>query len=145
MSGNVLNGTATISHPGISGWDALTDLPGFLIIFTGVVGIKFAGLTAIGKRLNWGLRRGVFTLGMGWVATTLILWRMVAGSPDLKIGIFLGLAAVVAIWVGAWLALREDGWEPLVDVSGRRKSRVTALSPDARARQRDPSSGGGRT
>ncbi|MGC1802396.1 MAG: hypothetical protein WA701_18580 [Solirubrobacterales bacterium] len=121
VSGNVLNGTATISHPGISGWDALTDLPGFLIIFTGVVGIKFAGLTAIGKRLNWGLRRGVFTLGMGWVATTLILWRMVAGSPDLKIGIFLGLAAVVAIWVGAWLALQEDGWEPLVDVSGSRK------------------------
>jgi hypothetical protein len=58
---------------------------------------------------------------MGWVATTLILWRMVAGSPDLKIGIFLGLAAVVAIWVGAWLALQEDGWEPLVDVSGSRK------------------------
>jgi len=81
VSGNVLNGTATISHPGISGWDALTDLPGFLIIFTGVVGIKFAGL----------------------------------------FGIFLGLAAVVAIWVGAWLALQEDGWEPLVDVSGSRK------------------------
>ena len=30
-------------------------------------------------------------------------------------------AAVVAIWVGAWLALQEDGWEPLVDVSGSRK------------------------
>jgi hypothetical protein len=28
---------------------------------------------------------------------------------------------VVAIWVGAWLALHEDGWEPLVDVSGSRK------------------------
>jgi hypothetical protein len=131
VSGNVLNGTATISHPGISGWDALTDLPGFLIIFTGVVGIKFAGLTAIGKRLNWGLRRGVFTLGMGWVATTLVLWRMVAGSPDLKVGIFLGLAAVVAVWVGAWLALQEDGWEPLIDVPGGRTRTTSASAPAA--------------
>jgi hypothetical protein len=129
VSGNVLNGTAAISHPGVSGWDALTDLPGFLIIFTGVVGIKFAGLTAIGMRLNWGLRRGVFTLGMGWIATALVLWRMVAGSPDLKIGIFLGLASVVAIWVGAWLALREDGWETLVDGSSRSSGSKGSSSP----------------
>ena len=131
VSGSVLNGTAIVSHPGISGWDALTDLPGFLIIFAGLVGIKFAGLTAMGKRLNWPLQRGVFTLGMGWLATALVLWRMVAGSPDLKIGIFLGLAAVVAVWVGAWLALQEDGWEPLVDVPGARTRTAAASAPAA--------------
>lgn len=28
VSGNVLNGTATISHPGISGWEPLVDVSG---------------------------------------------------------------------------------------------------------------------
>jgi hypothetical protein len=128
VSGSVLNGTAVITHPGVSGWDALTDLPGFLIILAGIAGIKLAGLTAIGKRINWPLQRGVFTLWLGWLATALVLWRMVAGSPELKIGIFLGLAAVVTVWVGAWLALREDGYEPLPDVPGGRTKATTATA-----------------
>ena len=122
----------TVIHPGISGWDALTDLPGFLIILAGVAGIKLAGLTAIGKRINWPLQRGVFTLWLGWLATALVLWRMVAGSPDLKIGIFLGLAAVVAVWVGAWLALQEDGYQPLLEVAaGRARTTAAAGAPPA--------------
>ena len=48
VSGSLVNGTATLSHPGISGWDALTDLPGFLIILSGISGIALAYL-AVGR------------------------------------------------------------------------------------------------
>src|SRR5262249_7151286 len=112
VSGSLVNGTATLSHPGISGWDALVDLPGFLIILSGVSGIALASLAATGQRVNIPLRRGAVTALLGTLAVLLILWRMFAGSPTLKIGVFLGLAAAIAITAGALMALSEDGFEP---------------------------------
>src|SRR3954463_9774981 len=141
VSGSLVNGTATLSHPGISGWDALTDLPGVLIIMSGVAGIVLAYLAASGQRVNIPVRRGAITALLGALAVLLILWRMFAGSPTLKIGVFLGLAAAIpltagaprlktglslapgaetAIPAGALIALREDGLEPLVAVAGGR-------------------------
>jgi hypothetical protein len=120
ISGSVVNGTATLSHPGISGWDALTDLPGFLIILSGVSGIALAYLAASGQRVNLPVRRGATTALLGTLAVLLILWRMFAGSPTLKIGVFLGLAAAIAITAGALMALAEDGIRPLVAVPGGR-------------------------
>jgi hypothetical protein len=120
VSGSVLNGTATLSHPGISGWDALTDLPGFLIILSGVSGIALACLAGAGRRVNIPVRRGAITATLGVLAVLLILWRMFAGSPTLKIGVFLGLVAAIAVAVGALMALMEDGFEPLVAVAGGR-------------------------
>jgi hypothetical protein len=112
---------------GVSGWDALTDLPGFLIILSGVAGISLAYLALAGLRVNIPVRRGAITALLGALAVLLILWRMFAGSPTLKIGIFLGLAAAVAITAGALMALREDGFQPLVAVAGGR-TRVAAAS-----------------
>jgi hypothetical protein len=131
VSGSVLNGTATLSHPGISGWDALTDLPGFLIILSGVSGIALACLAAAGQRVNIPVRRGAITATLGVLAVLLILWRMFAGSPTLKIGVFLGLAAAIAIAVGALMALMEDGFEPLVAVAGGRTRVASASAPPA--------------
>jgi hypothetical protein len=118
VTGSVVNGTATLSHPGISGWDALTDLPGFLIILSGVAGIALAYLAAAGQRVNIPVQRGAVTALLGALAVLLILWRMFAGSPTLKIGVFLGLAAAIAITAGALMALAEDGFQPLVAVAG---------------------------
>lgn len=131
VTGSVLNGTATLSHPGISGWDALTDLPGFLIILSGVSGIALAALAAAGQRVNIPFRRGMVTALLGLLATLLILWRMFAGSPTLKIGIFFGLASAVAITAGALMALGEDGFEPLVAVAGGRTRAAAASAPAA--------------
>lgn len=130
VSGNVLSGTATISHPGVSGWDALTDLPGFLIILSGLSGIALAFLAAAGQRVNVPVQRGVVTAWLGALAVVLILWRMFAGSPTLKIGIFLGLAAAVMITAGAVMALSDDGYKLLVTVPGGR-TRAAAASPPA--------------
>jgi hypothetical protein len=131
VTGSVLNGTATLSHPGISGWDALTDLPGFLIILSGVAGIALAYLAAAGQRVNIPVRRGAITALFGMLAVLLILWRMFAGSPTLKIGVFLGLGAAIAITAGALMALGEDGFEPLVAVAGGRTRAVSASAPAA--------------
>jgi hypothetical protein len=131
VTGSVVNGTATLSHPGISGWDALTDLPGFLIIMSGVAGIALAYLAAAGQRVNVPVRRGATTALLGALAVLLILWRMFAGSPTLKIGVFLGLAAAIAITAGALMALGEDGFEPLVAVAGGRTRAASASAPAA--------------
>jgi hypothetical protein len=132
VSGSLVNGTATLSHPGISGWDALTDLPGFLIILSGVSGIALAYLAAAGQRVNIPVRRGAITALLGALAVLLILWRMFAGSPTLKIGVFLGLAAAIAITAGALMALGEDGFEPLVAVAGGRTRAASASAPAAK-------------
>jgi hypothetical protein len=132
----------TLEETGISGWDALVDLPGFLIMLAGVSGIALAALAASGRRLNLPMPRGAGTAALGSLAVALILWRMVAGSPSLKIGIFLGLAAAVAIAVGAIMALREDGIEPLVSVPGGRTRAVStaASAPAATAVATPPQS-----
>jgi len=131
VSGSLVNGTATLSHPGISGWDALTDLPGFLIIMSGVAGIALACLAAAGQRVNIAVRRGAITALLGSLAVLLILWRMFAGSPTLKIGVFLGLGAAIAIAAGALMALGEDGFQPLVAVAGGRTRAAAASAPVA--------------
>ena len=131
VSGSLVNGTATLSHPGISGWDALADLPGFLIILSGVSGIALAYLATAGQRVNIPLQRGAVTALLGALAVLLILWRMFAGSPTLKIGVFLGLAAAIAITAGALMALGEDGFQLLVAVAGGRTRAASASAPAA--------------
>jgi hypothetical protein len=121
-------GNLTVSRVGISGWDALTDLPGFLIILAGVSGMALVCLAAAGQRVNIPVPRGGVTATLGSLAVLLILWRMVAGSPTLKIGVFLALAAAVAIAAGALMALAEDGFKPLVAVAGGRTIAVAAAS-----------------
>ena len=132
VTGSVVNGTATLSHPGISGWDALGgDLSGFLIIMSGLAGIALAYLAAAGQRVNIPAPRGATTALLGALAFLLILWDMFAGSPTLKIGVFFGLAAAIAITAGALMALAEDGFQPLVAVAGGRTRAASASAPAA--------------
>jgi hypothetical protein len=129
LTGSV--GNLSLTRTGISGWDALTDLPGFLIILSGVSGIALVCLAAAGQRVNIPLRRGAVTALLGTLAVLLILWRMVAGSPTLKIGVFLGLAAAIAVTAGALMALAEDGFQVLVAVPGGRTRAAAESAPSA--------------
>ena len=131
VSGSVLTGSAKVEEAGISGWNALSDLPGFLIMLSGVAGLALAYLAATGQRVNAPVQRGTVTFLLGTLAVLLILWRMVAGTPSLKIGVFLGLGAAIAITVGALMALREDGYEPLVSVPGGRTKAASASPTSA--------------
>jgi hypothetical protein len=124
-------GNLSISQPGVSGWDALVDVPGFVIILSALSGIALSYLAAAGQRVNIPVERGAVTAYLGGLAVLLILWRMFAGSPTLKIGIFLGLAAAVTVTAGAVMALREDGYALLVSVPGGRTRVAAATAPPA--------------
>jgi hypothetical protein len=120
---------------GVSAWDALQDFSGFLIALAAVSGITLGALAAAGQRINLPFQRGVGTLVLGKLAVLLILWRILANPGDLKIGIFLGLIAAAGIAIGAWIALREDGFEPLLKVPGGQttEARTTVASATAPA------------
>ena len=120
---------------GISGWDSFEGgINGFIVALAGVTAVKFAGIAAMGKRLNVGIPRGGITLLLGTLATLLIIYRWLSAPPEAEIdfGLFLGLAAAAATAIGALLALREGGWEPLVNVSGSAR-RATSSSSSSRA------------
>jgi hypothetical protein len=135
--------STTVKETGLSAWDSLTDFDGFLIALAGVSGIVLAAFAASGRRLRLGgLPRGEVTAFLGSLASLLIFWRIFAQpvpGADLKIGIFLGLAAAVAIAVGALMALREDGFEPLVAVAGGR-TRAAPATPARSAASRSSTS-----
>lgn len=141
---------------GISGWDSFDgNLTGFIVALAGAVAIDFAALAAMGKRLNVPLPRGAITHALGSLAVLIIIWRVLSlpEGVDVEVGFFLGLAASIAISVGALLALREDGWEPLVDAGGGAGRGSGASAPaaaprrasSAPAKSRSRSSGGSRS
>ena len=129
----------------VSGWDSLTDWDGFLIALAGLSGIALAGLAAAGRRLNLGgLPRGGGTAVLAALATLVILFRIFADKGDLEFGLFLGLASAIALTVGALLALRERGFEPLVTVAGGR-TRAAPTTSTRRASGSSRSSSGSRS
>lgn len=118
----VPTGGGTAEPEGVSGWDSLLDWDGFLVLLAGLSGIALATLTAIGRRVNLGgIPRGAGTAVLGSLATLMIVWRWLLGDQaDAEFGLFLGLAAAIALTVGALLALREGGFEPLAAVAAGR-------------------------
>jgi hypothetical protein len=115
---------------GASGWDSLGDVTGLIVFVAAIAGIKLAGMAAMGLRLNIGLQRGVITTAVAWLATVAII-RTIFATPegaDVKFGLILGLLAALAITGGAFLALRENGFEPVVAVAGGRTKAVPATS-----------------
>jgi hypothetical protein len=118
---------------GVSAWDALQDFSGFLIALAAVSGVALGALAAAGQRINLPFQRGAGTLVLGKLAVLLILWRILANPGDIKIGIFLGLIAAAGIAIGAWMALREDGFEPLVSVPGERTTEAATTVASASA------------
>jgi hypothetical protein len=114
-----------LGDAGVSGWDSLGgDVTGFIVALTAISGIVLGVLAAAGSRLNIPVPRGGITAALGWLTVGIILWRILATpeGADIKFGLFLGLAAAIAIAVGATLVLREDGYEPLVTLPGTTSS-----------------------
>jgi hypothetical protein len=118
----------------LDGWDGLgADATGFIVALTSFAGVTLALLATTGQRVNLPIPRGGLTALLGTLSVAIILWRFFANPGDLKIGIFLGLAAAVAIAIGAVMALREDGFEPLVVVPGGRTRAASANAPTQEA------------
>jgi hypothetical protein len=117
---------------GVSGWDGLgTDVSGFIVFLAAVAGPALALLAMSGQRFNVPAPRGAGTAALGLLTVAIIVWRIFANPGDLKVGLFLGLAAAIALAAGALLALREDGIEALVSVPGGRTRAASASAPPA--------------
>ena len=131
----VPTGGGTAEPEGVSGWDSLRDWDGFLVLLAGLSGVALAMLTALGRRINLGgAPRGAGTAVLASLATLMILWRWLLGDQaDVEFGLFLGLAATIALTVGALMALRDGGFEPLVKVAGGRTRTAASASTTRRA------------
>jgi hypothetical protein len=117
---------------GVSGWDGLgTDVTGCIVFLAAVAGPALALLAMSGQRFNVPAPRGAGTAALGLLTVAIIVWRIFANPGDLKVGLFLGLAAAIALAAGALLALREDGIEALVSVPGGRTRTASASAPAA--------------
>lgn len=113
---------------GVSGWDSLQSLDGFLVVLAGFSGAALAGLAAAGRKLNAGrLPRGGITAVLGSLAVLIIIWKLL-GQGGFEIGIYLGLLASAAIAAGAFMALKEDGYSPLVPVAGVATKKASATA-----------------
>ena len=118
---------------GVSGWDGLgTDVTGFIVFLAAVAGPALALLAMAGQKLNVPAPRGTGTAVLGLLTVAIIVWRIFANPGDLKVGLFLGLAAAIAISAGALMALREDGIEALVSVPGGRTRAASRSSSASR-------------
>ena len=92
----------------LSGWEGQTTNDIYLLITALVaLGALAIGTGAMLPGLTWS---GATAL-LGGVATILMLWLVVIDFPDggeRKIGLWLGLVAVIAIAAGGFMATQED-------------------------------------
>ena len=137
-----------VSGEGFDGWSSLNDFDGFLVSAAGVAGIALALLAGAGRRVNLGdLPRGCVTAALGAIAVGVIVWRLFsepgASELDPEFGLFLGLAAAIGVTVGATMALREGGFDPLPPVPGGRTKPAPAAA--ASTTRRATASGGSRS
>ena len=103
-----------------SGWDVFTNSR-WIWLITIIAGLGMVALRAYGKELDLPVKHGVLITALGALSTVLILYRIVHhptasasygsfhASAGIKIGIWLGLIAAVAITYGGYLAMHDEG------------------------------------
>jgi hypothetical protein len=102
-----------------SGWDTFTDSR-WVWLLTIVVALGFVVTSARGRRVDTALQPGAIVMLLGSLSALLILYRIVHhpvastsfggfhASYGIKLGIWLGLIAALAIAAGGYLQLREQ-------------------------------------
>jgi hypothetical protein len=103
-----------------SGWDTFTNSR-WIWIITIIVGLGSVVLVATQRKLELPLQPGVIVAGLGALSTVLILYRIVHhptanasfgsfhASVGIKLGIWLGLIAAMALTYGGYLQMQEEG------------------------------------
>jgi hypothetical protein len=103
-----------------SGWDTFTNSR-WIWIITIIVGLGSVVLVAAQRKLELPLQPGVIVAGLGALSTIFILYRIVHhptasasfgsfhASVGIKLGIWLGLIAAMALTYGGYLQMQEEG------------------------------------
>jgi hypothetical protein len=98
--------------PSVSGWDSLGFM-GYVLLLTGMVALKQSAIRLAGLKGRFPVPIAAVSTALGGTALSLVIWRIFApvADGDLKVGIFVALAATLAIGLGGYLAAREDGFD----------------------------------
>jgi hypothetical protein len=106
-----------------TGWDTFTNSR-WIWLITIIVAIGAVVLVAGQRKLDIPVRPSTLVAGLGGLATLLILYRIVhhpsggasfggaSFSYGIKVGIWLGLIAAVAVTYGGYLMMSEEGVSP---------------------------------
>jgi uncharacterized membrane protein len=94
---------------GVSGWEALSVID-VILALVALTGIALLVTQATMRRPGWPVALSVLTSALGFVATLLVLLRIVdlPETEGLAGGIWLALAGVVALTAGAWRAMADE-------------------------------------
>jgi hypothetical protein len=121
-----------------SGWDTFTDSR-WIWLTTSLVALASVAAVGRGRELRTTLAPGAILLGLGSLSALLILYRIfhhpVAAvsfggfhaSYGIKLGIWLGLIAALAIAAGGYLQLRAES-TPAIDSSDRDETAFSGLT-----------------
>ena len=111
---------AASASGGSNAWDALDNIPVFLVI-TIVVALGVAGLRLADARFEPAVSPNAVVAVLGAISVLLVLYRIINtpgagdGIPGLSVdvspavGIFLGLLAAIGIAYGGYRAMQEEG------------------------------------
>ncbi len=100
-----------------SGWEAFTSQR-WLWVFTIIATLTSVLLAAIGRRLELPFPQSAISAVLGSLTTIFIIYRIVdhptpsglGYSFGIEYGIWLGLFAAIAITVGGYIGMREEGF-----------------------------------
>jgi len=119
ISGTLPGSDLTGASSGSTGWDTFTDSR-WVWLLTIVVALASVVAIATARRLHTALQPGAIVMLLGALSALLILYRIVHhtvastsfpgfhASADIKLGIWLGLIAALAIAAGGYLQLRAE-------------------------------------
>lgn len=143
VSSNVGTVTGLNLNVSKSGWDTFTNSR-WIWILTIVVALGSVVLVAAQRKLELPLQPSVIVAGLGALSTVFILYRIVHhptasasfgsfhASVGIKLGIWLGLLAALAITYGGYLQMQEEGTS-LADVREQASDAFSGMTTAAGA------------
>jgi hypothetical protein len=101
----------------LGAWDSqgfLGTLANLVILAAGIAAVGLAVLTAMSRTVALPVAASALTAGLGIAAVALVLGRMLfQPGPneivDLEFGIFIAFAGALAVAIGGWQSMQEEG------------------------------------
>jgi hypothetical protein len=114
-----------------------TDL---VLILTALAGLAVAFFAARSEKTDWQITSASIGVAVAFIASGLVLYRVLepVGKLDPRFGLYLGLAACLAVTYGSWRAVRNQRPATASGRDGprsasRRRSRSSSDSPRPRS------------
>jgi 4-amino-4-deoxy-L-arabinose transferase-like glycosyltransferase len=118
-----------------SAWDKL-EVTLIVLLIAAVAGLAVAFFAARSDKTDWQITSAAIAVAIAFVSTLLVLYRILepVGKLDPRVGLYLGLAACLAVTYGSWRAVRNQYPSEAAPPgrprrASRRRSRSSSDSP----------------